>query len=141
MSQMIEFAGNHMMLFGAFAVVTALILKMELENRFSGIGQLNPADAVRLMNKDEVVVLDVREANEYGDGHINGAKHIPMSTLKNRLSELEKFKSRQVLTYCRSGSRSNHACKVLKKQGFENVYNLSGGVMNWSSANLPLTKK
>lgn len=141
MSQMIEFAGNHLLLFGAFVVVTALIIKMELENRFSGISQLNPTDAVRLMNNDEVVVLDVREANEYSSGHINTAKHIPMSALKKRTNELEKFKSRHVLAYCRSGSRSNYACKVLKKEGFENVHNLSGGVMNWSSANLPLTKK
>lgn len=141
MSQMIEFAGNHAMLFGAFVVVSALIIKMELESRFSGISQLNPSDAVRLMNNDEVVVLDVREANEFGGGHINSAKHIPMSVLKKRVSELEKYKSRHVLTYCRSGSRSNYACKVLKKSGFEHVYNLSGGVMNWSSANLPLTKK
>jgi len=141
MSQMIEFAGNHLMLFGAFVVVTVLILKMELESRFSNIGQLNPSEAVRLMNNDDVVVLDVREANEFGGGHINSAKHIPMSTLKKRVAELEKFKSSHVLTYCRSGSRSNYACKILKKEGFENVYNLSGGVMNWSSSNLPLTKK
>lgn len=141
MSQMIEFAGNHLMLFGAFVVVSALIIKMELESRFSNISQLNPTEAVRLMNNDDVVVLDVREANEFGGGHINRAKHIPMSTLKKRVAELEKFKSHHVLTYCRSGSRSNYACKVLKKEGFENVYNLSGGVMNWSSSNLPLTKK
>ena len=138
---MIEFAGNHLMLFGAFVVVSALIIKMELESRFSGIKQLNPSEAVRLMNNDEVVVLDVREANEFSTGHINKASHIPMSALKKRINELEKYKNRHVLAYCRSGSRSNYACKVLKKEGFENVYNLSGGVMNWSSANLPLTKK
>ena len=141
MSQMIEFASNHAMLSGAFVVVTVLIVKMELESRFSGISQLNPSEAVRLMNNDNVVVLDVRESNEFGGGHINQARHIPMSALKKRISELEKDKSRPVLTYCRSGSRSNYACKVLKKAGFENVYNLSGGIMNWSSANLPLTKK
>ena len=138
---MIEFASNHAMLSGAFVVVTVLIVKMELESRFSGISQLNPSEAVRLMNNDNVVVLDVRESNEFGGGHINQARHIPMSALKKRISELEKDKSRPVLTYSRSGSRSNYACKVLKKAGFENVYNLSGGIMNWSSANLPLTKK
>ena len=138
---MIEFASNHAMLSGAFVVVTVLIVKMELESRFSGISQLNPSEAVRLMNNDNVVVLDVRESNEFGGGHINQARHIPMSALKKRISELEIDKSRPVLAYCRSGSRSNYACKLLKKAGFENVYNLSGGVMNWSSANLPLTKK
>ncbi len=140
MSQLIEFAGNHMLLFGGFLVVTILIIKMELESRLSGIEQLPPMDAVRLMDEN-TLVLDVREGNEYTTGHINHAVQIPMSKLKERIGELEKHKNKQVLAYCRSGSRSNYACKLLKKSGFENVHNLSGGVMAWSSANLPLTKK
>lgn len=140
MSQFIEFAGNHLLLFGGFIVVTALIVKMELESRLSGIAQLGPAAAVRLMD-DDTVVLDVRETQEYGNGHIKDAVHIPMSALKSRVSELEKHKNKNILAYCRSGSRSNYACKLLKKNGFDNVYNLSGGVMGWSSANLPLTRK
>ena len=140
MSQLIEFAGNHLLLFGGFIVVTALIIKMELESRLSGVEQLRPLEAVRLMD-DDTVVLDVREAQEYGSGHIKQSVHIPMSALKKRMTELEKYKNRKILAYCRSGSRSNYACKLLKKSGFENVYNLSGGIMGWSSANLPLTKK
>lgn len=140
MSQFIEFAGNHLLLFGGLVVVTALIVKMELESRLSGVAQLGPAEAVRMMD-DDTVVLDVRESQEYGTGHIKNAVHIPMSALKSRLTELDKYKNRNILAYCRSGSRSNYACKLLKKSGFENVYNLSGGVMGWANANLPLTKK
>ena len=140
MAQFIEFAGNHLLLFGGLLVVTALIVKMELESRLSGVQQLGPAEAVRLMDED-TVVLDVREAQEYSSGHIKKSVHIPMSALKKRITELDKYKNRKILAYCRSGSRSNYACKLLKKSGFENVYNLSGGVMGWSSANLPLTKK
>ena len=129
-----------MLLFGGFLVVTALIIKMELESRLSGIEQVRPIEAVRLMDED-TVVLDVREAQEHSSGHINKSVHIPMSALKTRMTELEKYKNRKILAYCRSGSRSNYACKLLKKSGFENVYNLSGGIMGWSSANMPLTKK
>ena len=141
MSQLIEFAGNHLLLFGAFVVVTFLIVKTELETRFSNVSQLNAVEAVRLMNDDDTVVLDVRESSEFSGGHIKNAIHIPMSALKNRLTELEKYKNKPILAYCRSGSRSGYACKLLNKAGFEKVHNLAGGVMGWSSANLPLTRK
>ena len=135
MSQMIEFAGNHLLLFGGLLVVLFLIVKMELDGRMSGVSQLNPVQAVQLMNQGDFLLLDVREAQEYSSGHI------PMSALKKRSSELEKHKDKSVLIYCRSGSRSNYACKVLRQAGFEKVNNMSGGVMSWSNANLPLTKK
>jgi len=140
MSQFIEFAGNHLLLFGGLLVVTALIIKLELESRISGIQQLRPLEAVRLMD-DDALVLDVREAQEYGNGHIRQSVHIPMSALKNRISELDKYKNRKIIAYCRSGSRSNYACKLLKKSGFDQVYNMAGGIMGWSSANLPVTRK
>jgi len=140
MSQFIEFAGNHLLLFGGLLVVTALIIKVELESRISGIQQIRPLEAVRLMD-DDTLVLDVREPQEYGNGHIRQSVHIPMSALKNRLSELDKYKNRKIIAYCRSGSRSNYACKLLKKSGFDQVYNMAGGIMGWSSANLPVTRK
>ncbi|MDH5472116.1 MAG: rhodanese-like domain-containing protein [Gammaproteobacteria bacterium] len=141
MSQFIEFANNHLVLLGAFVVVLTMIIKMEFESRFSGITQLSAADAVRLMNNDETIVIDVRESKEFSESHIKGATHIPMTAIKTRLNELEKYKDKPVLTYCRSGSRSNYACRVLKKAGFNQVNNLAGGVIGWESANLPLTRK
>lgn len=141
MAQLIEFAGNHLMLVSALGVITALIIKTEIDHRLSNVAQLNVNDAVRLMNNDDVVVLDVRESNEYSSGHIRDSIHIPLSSLSKRLTELEKYKGKQILAVCRSGNRSNTACRVLSRQGFEKVSNLSGGVMSWSSANLPLSKK
>lgn len=141
MSQLIEFANNHLLLLGALVVVLTMIIKMEIESRFSGIPQLMAMDAVRLMNNDETVVIDVRENQEFTDSHIKGARHIPMGKIKDRLNELEKYKDKPVLAYCRSGSRSNYVCRVLKKQGFTQVSNLSGGIIGWQSANLPLTRK
>jgi len=141
MAQTFEFIENHLLLVGGFMVVLFMIIKMEVDNRLSGVSQLNPSDAVRLMNNDKTVVVDTREASEFTAGHIKGAVNIPMSALKKRINELEKYKDKELLVYCRSGSRSNTACKVLRKDGFENVYNLAGGIMGWSNANLPVTKK
>jgi len=141
MAQLIEFATNNLLMVGALAVIAALIIKTEIGLRLSNITQLNVNEAVRLMNDDNVVVLDVRESNEYSSGHIRDSVHIPMSALVKRLGELDKYKSKPILAYCRSGSRSNSACNTLNKQGFENVSNLAGGIMSWTSANLPVTKK
>jgi rhodanese-related sulfurtransferase len=141
MAQLIEFASNNLMLVAALAVILVLILKTEIGQRLSNIPQLNVNEAVRLMNDDNVVLLDVRENSEYSSGHIRDSIHIPIASLNKRVSELEKYKNKQILAYCRSGSRSNTACRSLSKLGFENVSNMAGGIMSWSSANLPVTKK
>lgn len=141
MSQLIEFATNNLILVVALVVIIALIVKTEIGLKLSNILQLNVNEAVRLMNDEDVVILDVREASEYSAGHLRDSIHIPAGALAKRLTELEKHKNKKILAYCRSGNRSNSACRTLNKQGFENVYNLAGGIMSWSSANLPVTKK
>ncbi len=141
MAQLIEFAQNNLMLVIALGVIGALIIKTEVGLKLSKILQLNVNEAVRLMNNDDVVVLDVREGSEYSAGHIRNAIHIPMSELVKRLNELDKYKNKKILAYCRSGNRSNGACRTLGKQGFENVCNLAGGILSWTNANLPVTKK
>jgi rhodanese-related sulfurtransferase len=138
---MIEFAGNNLILVTAMIVILALILKTEIGVRLNKVPQLSTNDAVRLLNDDDVVVLDVREANEYSSGHLRNAIHIPVNALNKRISEIEKYKNKKILAYCRSGNRSNTACRMLSKQGFENVNNMSSGIIGWSSANLPLSKK
>jgi len=94
-----------------------------------------------MINHDDAVIIDVRENNEYSDGHIINSIHIPLTSLKTRLNSIEKYKSQKVIVACRSGHRSSQACATLKKEGFEQVFNLSGGVMAWESASLPLIKK
>jgi rhodanese-related sulfurtransferase len=141
MPQYIEFATNHPYLFMALIVVLALIVKTEIESRLSGVAQTSALEAVRLMDEDGMLILDVREASEYSAGHLRQALHIPLSALKSRMAELEKYKNKTVLAYCRSGNRSNTACRQLKKAGFEKAHNLAGGVIAWGNANLPLTKK
>ena len=136
-----EFAANNLMLVAALAVIATLIIKTEIGLKLSNIPQLNANEAVRLMNDDDVIVLDVRESREYSAGHIRDSIHMPISGLVKRLNELDKHKNKPILAVCRSGSRSNSACRTLSKQGFENVSNLSGGIMSWSNANLPVTKK
>ncbi len=140
MEQLIEFAGNHLFLVGAFIVVLTLVIKAEYEHQSGKANQLDPTAAIRLMNNDDTVILDVREATDFNNGHIKNAKNIPLTSLKSQLDSLVKDKNRPVLAYCRSGNVSGKACRILKNSGFSNVHNLAGGILNWQEANLPLTK-
>lgn len=105
------------------------------------VAHLTPAEATLMMNREDALVLDVRETGEWSSGHISGARHITLAQLGKRMSELEKFKDRPVIICCASGNRSSSACGQLKKGGFEKVYSLNGGVSAWLAANLPLTTK
>lgn len=82
--------------------------------------------------------IDVRTAEEYAEGHIDGAKLIPVQQLAERLNEVPKDK--QVYIYCRSGKRSARASAMLAKAGYSNIENVTGGVIAWQKANYPVVK-
>lgn len=107
----------------------------------AGVESLTPASATLKINREEAVLLDVRESAEWATGHIPNARHITQAQLDKRLSEIEKFKSRPIIVYCATGNRSTGACKTLKEAGFEQVFNLGGGIAAWRDASLPVTKK
>ena len=124
----------------ALAGVSGVMLVWSfIGGKLSGIEQADTLKATRLFN-DDALVLDVREDQEYASGHIPKARHIPLGQLSSRLQELDKFKSKPILVTCRSGQRSARACGMLKKAGFETVYNQAGGIIAWERANLPVTK-
>ncbi len=77
-------------------------------------------------------VVDVRTEKEYNEGHIPGSINIPVDELENRIHELEHAKGKPLLLVCRSGNRSMFAVMILADKGFENLYNLSGGMMTWT---------
>ncbi len=106
-----------------------------------GPGGISVTEATTLINREDGVVLDVREANEWSTGHIPNARHIALGQLAGRLSELDKFKGKPVVVCCASGNRSSSACGALRRAGFERVYNLAGGIGAWSEAGLPVTTK
>lgn len=141
MQEYIEFARANPLLILGFIGVLALIVWTEW-GRATRKYKLAPINtAVKMMNDDKTVVIDVREDREVQEGMIKGAKHIPLSALPTRVGELEKYKTAPMIVYCRSGNRSGSACNTLTKAGFENVNNLVGGIIAWESANLPVAKR
>ena len=89
-----------------------------------------------LREQPDVVILDVREQDEWDAGHIPGAVFMPMGQVPDRLSEIPKDKT--VIVQCRSGNRSSQVTDFLVQQGFTNVHNMAGGLKAWQSAGLPV---
>ncbi len=141
MDQLITFTSNHTILVIAIIIVSFMLLNSIFGEKLRGYTSITPVESTKMINHDDALILDVREMNEYSQGHILNSVHIPLANLKTRMSEIEKHKDKKVIVACRSGHRSSHACANLKKNGFEQVFNLRGGVMAWGNANLPLIKK
>jgi rhodanese-related sulfurtransferase len=135
-----QFLQDNWMLASLAVVSGAMLAWSFIGGRLSGVEQADTLKATRLYN-DDALVLDVREDKEFAAGHIPKAKHIPLSQLAGHIKELDKFKGKPVLVTCRSGQRSASACRMLKKAGFETVYNQAGGIIAWERANLPVTQK
>lgn len=141
MDQLITFTSNNTILVVAIIIVSLMLIHSLVGEKLRGYSSISPAESTQMINRDNALMLDVRENNEYSEGHIINSVHIPLSNLKTRIGDLEKYKSQKIIVACRSGHRSSQACANLKKEGFAEVFNLSGGVMAWENANLPLVKK
>lgn len=137
---MLEFFKQNILLIG-LAIGSGLALLWPLLNRgASGVPQISATEAVLLMNRAKLLVLDVRDEAEFAEGHIQGAKHIPLAQLATRIKEIEKFKNKPVLVHCQRGMRARTACTVLKAQQFTQLHQLQEGFDGWIKAKLPVAK-
>jgi len=140
MEHLPAFFANNLFLCVAFLVVLVMTIRAEFLHQFNKANDLSPLQATRFMNSENAVVIDVNDAATFDSGHIKQAINVPMTELTNKLADLQKYQDKAVLTCCKQGNQSGRACKILKKSGFTNVYNISGGLQNWLEANLPVTK-
>ena len=140
MDQLIEFTNNHTMLVGSFLVLVGYMIFSEYRVLTQKFSVVTPSGAIQLMNQDSSLLIDVREANELKDAAIADHKHIPLGSVSGKLGELEKYKDKDIIVYCRSGHRSASACRTLCNNGFEKIHNLKGGIMAWQDAQLPIVR-
>ncbi|WP_273207398.1 rhodanese-like domain-containing protein [Marinobacter subterrani] len=138
MDRLFEFVVNHYILVSLF--VAFLLAILFLESRRGG-AKISAQGAVNLINKDEAIVVDIRDRKEFGEGRITGSINIPLNSLKSRVNELSKFKDKQIIVADKMGQHSAMAVKQLNAEGFSNVVRLNGGVADWKASNLPLVKK
>lgn len=138
MQEYLDFAQRHMLLVMGFLAILTMLLFTEMRRLTQAFKMVGTNAAVTIMNQDSALVLDVREDKEFSAGHLVNATHIPVTTVAKRISEIEKYKDKQVLVYCRTDQRANMAARQLIKQGFNDVSVLKGGVNAWTAANLPI---
>lgn len=103
-------------------------------------GALSPADAVRLINREKAVVIDVGEPHEFAQGHVVGSKNVPFGQLEDKLPSLVKNKALPVILVCPAGMRAARAATLARKLGFEQAQAIAGGLKAWRDASLPVEK-
>ena len=105
-----------------------------------GASGLSTADAVQLINRQKAVVVDVCGPEEYAEGHVSGAKNVPLAQLQERLPTVVKNKSVPIIMVCSRGARARRAAIMAKQIGYDNAQALAGGLGAWREANLPVEK-
>jgi len=123
-------------------LIAALSVLLTLAARADEPLAIEPqALAERMSSADaKLLVLDVRTASEFDDGHIPGALNIPYDSLAARISELGPSGERDVVVYCRSGRRSAIALATLRDAGFSRLFHLEGDWLRWSEEHRPLVR-
>jgi rhodanese-related sulfurtransferase len=134
----LSFVLDNWYLFVTALVSGGLLLWPMIAGNMGG-AKVSAADAVRLINREKAVLIDISEPAEYAAGHAVGAKSVPMGGLETS-RDLPKNKALPLVVVCPTGARAGRAVAILKKLGFENAQALAGGLVAWRAANLPTEK-
>jgi|LJSS01.1.fsa_nt_gb rhodanese-related sulfurtransferase len=124
-------AKHHWM--AAAAAVTAAFACAQQQS----VPTVSPAEVFRRLQDTSVLLVDVRTPAEFATGFIQGARLLPLQELARRLHELEPYRHKTIIAYCRSGNRSARATQLLQQHGFR-VFNMSGGILEWQQRGYPL---
>ena len=136
-AQIFEFIGNHYILVSIFIF---LLVAFIINEGKQGGAAITPSNLVNLVNREDAVIVDVRDNKEFGNGHIAGALNIPFATIDSRIGELASYKGKPIVLVCKMGQHAGSIGRKLKAQGFEDVRRLSGGMAEWGANSLPVVK-
>jgi rhodanese-related sulfurtransferase len=141
MQQLIEFVSNHALLSGAWVAILIMLIYGMVTSLTSPVKELTTHDATMLINKQDAVVVDIRQSAEFNKGHILGATLIKQEQLtKADFSKVEKNKDKPIIVVCAMGMNSRRVTTQMLKAGFSQVHALKGGMGAWTSAGLPVKK-
>jgi len=135
----VQFIIDNWILFVVAAVSGAGLLWQTFGRGAMAGGAVSTAEAVRLINRERAVLIDVREPAEFAAGHAVGARNVPLGALDGAKG-LPTNKTLPLLVLCATGARANRAAAQLRTQGFQNVQPVAGGTAAWREANLPIEK-
>jgi rhodanese-related sulfurtransferase len=104
------------------------------------ITEISPHDAALKLKSAEAVIIDVRDKDEWAEGHIPGAAHLSRGTIEFDIEEKVPDLNAMIICHCGGGGRSALAAESLQKMGYKNVRSMAGGFKAWKAARLPTTK-
>ena len=104
------------------------------------ITEISPQDAAAKLNSGDAIVIDVREKDEWDEGHIPGATHMSRGTIELDIEEKVPDPNAMIICHCCGGGRSALAAENLQKMGYKNVRSMADGLKAWKAAGLPTTK-
>ncbi len=141
MQEIMPFVSDHPMLCLAWVALLIAVIVTTVKTRFSKVNEITRGEAIRLINKEDAVIVDLRSRDDYRKGHIANALNLTSSEVKSgNLGELDKVKTKPVIVVCATGTTSREPAENLNKAGFERVYVLKEGISGWSGENLPLVR-
>ena len=136
MQAIVEFANNNLILVTGLVASALAVIFYELKLKARNIASLSIPLAVRKINQGSQVI-DVRNADRYAEGHIVDARNIPQDELLKNPNELTR-KNKDAVLVCDSGASSGECVARLRKDGYDNIFSLRGGLEEWRKENLPL---
>lgn len=139
--ELIEFAIKHWALVSAFVIVFILLMIEESWSQSGDGFQLSPISATQLINHENAVVIDLRDANAFRDAHIIGAKNVSSSELAQDLKKLDDYRDMPIILVDAAGSSAASLSSRLKKANFQKVNLLKGGMSAWKTAGMPVVSE
>lgn len=140
MNEFYQFAIDNWMLSSAWVVTAVVLAGIQIKFMAYGPKSVNPQMLTNLVNRNNAVVVDIRNQANFSSGHIQGALNIPLEKLKDNTSPLEKYRNNPIIMVCANGIQVSTPCSALRKAGFEQVYKLTGGMGAWLGEGLPIVK-
>ena len=123
----------------AIAALSGGMLVWPMLRRGGGGPAVTTLEATLLINQKDALLLDLRDAAEFAQGHILNARNVPSDQIDAQLEKLAKNKQKSLIVYCESGRRSPAVTAKLRSGGYENAVSLDGGLAAWRQAGLPVT--
>ncbi|WP_111657993.1 rhodanese-like domain-containing protein [Isoalcanivorax indicus] len=137
MDRIFEFAANHYLLVSAFFLLWTAFFFTESRR---GSRPLSPQAATNMVNRQDAVIVDLRDEDDFRKGHIAGSVNVPYGKINDRVSELKGYQDKPVILVCNMGSHASIAGRALKQHGFSDLYRMRGGIQGWRNDNLPVVR-
>jgi len=137
MQDLTVFMTHHPYLSAATIAIFILVMLVELIRAKRNVFSISPAEVTRLMNRENAIVIDIRQNEIYRKSHIIDAQSMNYKDIQEQPNKLQKFKARPIIIVANASHESQKLAALLLKRGY-NAYSLSGGMRAWNEANMPV---